>query len=436
MSYRRRDDGLGDLFATAIPAPLLQAVLCRLREASRPWGSQDERTAGKRRLDALINLILGRDSLPFGGDLTSPDGPDGAGGGPDGVLGRRVAAPDRERAAGDRSRRPCGSRCGCRLDAPVPCGVDVVVHVPLGAALGLTDEVGELVGHGPLDPQQLAQILLAGPRLRAVHVDAHGVPVSVADQVHVPPRDDPEALRTVLLALAATPPGPAQPQHPHDHQSPVEAQPRGGPAVPTQPRQQPCPPDQPHAPPSPGQQHAPRPTGPYRPPRWLRRLVEFRAPHCEWPGCGVRAQFCDFEHDRAWPTGPTCACNTGPLCRHHHRIKQQPLWTKTRGRSSAVTWTDLTGRHWTRPAQHDTPAPILRALPALTSAERLDRSEHMLSPQELAELFADPDLDPLQHELRSPDSDPDAPDHDRLADHLDSDTRWSLDLDDPYLWNT
>ena len=142
-----------------------------------------------------------------------------------------------------------------------------------------------------------------------------------------------------------------------------------------------------------------------------------------------RAQCCDFEHDTAWPHGPTCPCNTGPLCRHHHRIKQQQLFCKTRGTHSAVTWTDPTGRTWTSPAQHDPPAPAVRPLPALVPAD-----EHDLSPQELAELLAAPDLDPVQFELRTPDLDPDRPEHDRLAERLDGDTRWGLDLDDPYLW--
>ena len=424
VSYRRREDGLGDLFATGMSAPLLQAVLCRIREASRPWGSDDERSAGKRRLDALVDLVLGRDALPSALD----------------VCDSTTDTPEDDTRRDGRRGRACGPRCGCRLDAPAPCGVDVLVHVPLGAALGITDELGELVGHGPLDPEQLAQILSAGPRLRAVHVDAHGVPVSVGDAVHLLPRDDPAALRTALLNLAATPPRPAQPQHPHDHQPPAHARPRprGGPAVPAQPRQEPFstgephaprPPGETHPPRPPGQQHAPRPPGPYRPPRWLRRLVESRSPRCEWPGCGVRAQFCDFEHDQAWPTGPTCACNTGPLCRHHHRVKQLHLFRKTRGAQSAVSWTDPTGRTWTGAGQHDAPAAVVRPLPAVPPAET-----HSLSPQALAELFARPDTDPVRYELRAPDVDVDSPDHDLLADRLDGDTRWGLDLDDPYAW--
>ena len=433
VAYRRRPDGLGDLFATGVPAPLLRAVLCRIRDASRPWGSGDERSAGKRRLDALINLILGRVQLPFGGggSRKSDDAPEPTGG-EEALVGQSDAA-----------GRRCGPRCGCRLDAPSPCGADVVVHVPLGAALGITDELGELVGHGPLHPDQLQQMLLASPRLRAVHVDAHGVPVSVDDAVHVPPRDDPAALRATLLRLAQTPLGPWQPRHPHDHQTPEDHRSgmcrSGGP---------------PHSgaddggsgpavregPPQPaddrgvagagatGRLHPPRTPGPYRPSRRLRRLVELRAPLCEWPACGVRSALCDYEHDDAWPTGPTCACNGGPLCRRHHRVKQQ-LMIKSRGESSAVRWTDPTGRRWTSRGQHTPPAPAVRPLPQLVPAE-----PHDLSHAALAELHAGPDDDPVRFELRTLDVDPEQPGTDRLAERLLSDTRWGLDLDDPFHW--
>ncbi len=68
VSYRRREDGLGDLFATAVPAPVLQAVLCRVRALAQPFGGQDDRSAGKRRLDAFVDLLLGRQPLAFDGD--------------------------------------------------------------------------------------------------------------------------------------------------------------------------------------------------------------------------------------------------------------------------------------------------------------------------------------------------------------------------------
>ena len=164
-SYRRRDDGLGDLFATAIPTPVLQAVLCRIRAAAQPLGSQDDRSAGKRRLDALLDL-LGRQHLPVDDEA-----------------------------------------CGCRPGEAAPRGADVLVHVPLGAALGTTGELAELVGHGPLHPDQVHALLTSAPRVRVVRVDADGVPVSVDDRAEVLSRAPLDAVRARLRAMAAGPPG-------------------------------------------------------------------------------------------------------------------------------------------------------------------------------------------------------------------------------------
>lgn len=75
-----------------------------------------------------------------------------------------------------------------------------------------------------------------------------------------------------------------------------------------------------------------------------------RSPRCEWPGCGARAARCDLDHDLAWPAGATCACNVGPLCRRHHRVKQLG-WTKQRT-EHGVTWTGPTGRRDLSRHQH------------------------------------------------------------------------------------
>jgi hypothetical protein len=390
VSYRRREDGLGDLFATAIPAPLLQAVLCRIRAAAQPFGSQDDRTAGKRRLDALLDLLLGRQQLRLD-DTAEPAPP----------------AP------------PC-TTAGCRPGSPAPCGADVLIHVPLGAALGTTDELADLVGHGPLHPDQLEAVLTSSPRMRVVRVDADGVPVSVDDQVHVPPRGDLDAVRLLIRTMAAGPPGQAQPRHPFDHpHDPGDLPPddsrceaASGPSPGGRPRVRPG-------------GHPREESGPYRLPRRLRRLVQVRAPRCEWPGCGVRAQACDIDHDRAWPAGATCAFNTGPLCRRHHRVKQL-LMTKTRSQGSAVVWTGPTGRSWTSPAQRTAPAPPVRPQP-MTPVEG-----HSLSPDALDELLAGPDTDPVQYELRSLEDEP--ADVDGLGERICDDDGWGLALDDPYRW--
>ena len=104
--------------------------------------------------------------------------------------------------------------------------------------------------------------------------------------------------------------------------------------------------------------------GAYRPTERQKRLLRARAPRCEWPGCGRRASRavaagCDLDHDLAWPFGPTCACNLGPLCRRHHRIKQLG-WIKHRRADGSIQWTSPTGRTWTNPNQHARPGPRRR----------------------------------------------------------------------------
>ena len=398
VDYRRRDDGLADLFATGLTGPNAQAVLSRIRAHSSPVGPFDDRPAGQRRLDALVDLVLGRDRHTLDGELgTCPSGHDTAG-------------------------------CGCPVGAVAPCGTDVQVLIPLGAALGATGELAELVGHGPLDPALTSALLLAAPFLRPVWVDDSGVPVATGRAVERPARDI-RGLAAALRRLAASRPGTFVPRHPDDHTGrthddqefgaatlgaatlgqppaiePALTQPAGGPQLRSRP-------------------HPTGTPGPYRVPAGLRRLLEIRRPLCEWPGCGARACCCDMDHDLAWPHGPTCGCNLGPLCRRHHRIKQLG-WTKTRTSGAGVRWTSPTGRSWTSPTPHSPPAAPDRSPPRRLSPppEDDDGDEDDW-----------PD-DPAGLELRADDTEP-ADDHDRTGEHIQhTDTRWSLELDNPYLW--
>ena len=154
--------------------------------------------------------------------------------------------------------------------------------------------------------------------------------------------------------------------------------------------------------------------GPYRTPRRLRRLLRVRSPRCEWPGCGRRALTaedkagCDLDHDLAWPAGPTCGCNQGPLCRRHHRIKQLG-WIKWRLPDGGVRWTSQTGRSWTSPLQHQPPPPATRPLAPVPAPDPLAG----LSPTELTDALWDP-RDPhhelpeerIPEDLDPPDTDP------------------------------
>lgn len=82
----------------------------------------------------------------------------------------------------------------------------------------------------------------------------------------------------------------------------------------------------------------------YRPPSALVDLVRARDGQCRFPGCTVNARFCDLDHVRPWPLGPTDAANLMCLCRRHHRIKQTVRWRVRIEPNATVTWTDPTGR--------------------------------------------------------------------------------------------
>lgn len=99
----------------------------------------------------------------------------------------------------------------------------------------------------------------------------------------------------------------------------------------------------------PTQEAAPR----YRIPEAMARLVRFRDRQCRFPNCAVSARFCDLDHVRPWPDGPTSAANLMCLCRRHHRLKQSPGWRVTIHPDATVTWTDPVGRrHTSEPVDH------------------------------------------------------------------------------------
>ena len=123
--------------------------------------------------------------------------------------------------------------------------------------------------------------------------------------------------------------------------------------------------------------------------------------------------------------------NLGPCCRRHHRVKQCG-WTKTRHRNGSLTWTSPTGRTWLSPAQHDPPQPAARPLPALPTGTPWDE----LSPNQLDDELASLGLLPDDHlSNHHPPVDAEPADSDRLGRRLlHHDTRWTLDLGDPYRW--
>ncbi len=84
--------------------------------------------------------------------------------------------------------------------------------------------------------------------------------------------------------------------------------------------------------------------GAYRPSARMAKRVKARDRRCRFPGCTVAAVFCDLDHVRPWPTGPTADSNLICLCRRHHRVKQRFGWAVALAADGTLTWTDPTGR--------------------------------------------------------------------------------------------
>ena len=83
----------------------------------------------------------------------------------------------------------------------------------------------------------------------------------------------------------------------------------------------------------------------------LRHLSQVRHATCTSPVCRRPAAQCDLEHNTPYETGGrTCLCNTGPKCRHDHRLKQHPKWKVEQLPDGTFRWTTPAGRTYTTEA--------------------------------------------------------------------------------------
>ena len=80
----------------------------------------------------------------------------------------------------------------------------------------------------------------------------------------------------------------------------------------------------------------------------LRHLSQVRHATCTSPICRRPAAQCDLEHNTPYEAGGrTCRCNTGPKCRHDHRLKQHPKWKVDQLPDGTFSWTTPSGRTYT-----------------------------------------------------------------------------------------
>ena len=279
------------------------------------------------RARAFLDLLLGKDSRPrqdTPGDGSGPAGPGSGGPGPEGP------------GTPPPSAGPAGGA--------VPTGFAgrVTLTVPLATVTGLADRPGELAGIGPVDPwlaRDLAARRRAQPeddlvrdgdrpgrprrraRLRPARTQGHGKragpgPPGQTGFTFTPAsRDGPPGgygtwrLRTpgpgpdLIITLESLATDPCD----HRHQA----------------------------------------SG-HDPGARLKHLIQVRNATCTSPVCRRPAAQCDVEHNTPYEAGGrTCRCNTGPKCRHDHRLKQHPKWTVDQLPDGTFRWTTPAGRTYT-----------------------------------------------------------------------------------------
>jgi hypothetical protein len=80
----------------------------------------------------------------------------------------------------------------------------------------------------------------------------------------------------------------------------------------------------------------------------LKHLIQVRHSTCTSPVCRRPAAQCDVEHNTPYEVGGrTFRCNTGPKCRHDHRLKQHPKWKVDQLPDGTFRWTTPSGRTYT-----------------------------------------------------------------------------------------
>jgi len=260
------------------------------------------------RARALLDLLLGQDSRP--GRAGSPQ------------------------AAGSQPGTPC----------PAPCGFAsrVTLTAPLATVTRLAGRPGELSGLGPVDPwltRDLATAAAASPRTTWCltvtdsqgHAVGHGCarPEAKSHRKRADPGPPGETGFSITAASRDGPPG--------GYGTWRLRTPGSGPdliitveSLTTDP----C-------------DHRHQASG-HDPGVKLRHLAQARHATCTSPICRRPAAQADFEHNIPYEAGGrTCLCNTGPKCRHDHRLKQHPRWTVDQLPDGTFAWTTPAGRTYT-----------------------------------------------------------------------------------------
>jgi hypothetical protein len=279
------------------------------------------------RARAFLDLLLGKDSRPrqdTPGDGSGPAGPGSGGPGPEGP------------GTPPPSAGPAGGA--------VPTGFAgrVTLTVPLATVTGLADRPGELAGIGPVDPwlaRDLAAAAAQNPKttwcVTVTDPDGHAVghgcarPEPKGHRKHAGPGPPGQTGFTFTPASRDGPPG--------GYGTWRLRTPGPGPGLIITLESlatDPC-------------DHRHQASG-HDPGARLKHLIQVRNATCTSPVCRRPAAQCDVEHNTPYEAGGrTCRCNTGPKCRHDHRLKQHPKWTVDQLPDGTFRWTTPAGRTYT-----------------------------------------------------------------------------------------
>ena len=241
-----------------------------------------------------------------------------------------------------RSTEPAGSEPGPPRPAAAGFAGRGTLTVPLATLAGLADRPGELAGLGPVDPWLARDLAAAAARNPSstwcvTVTDEHGHAIG-----HGCARPEPRRHRkragpgppggTGFTFTQASRDGP-----PGGYGTWTLRTPGNGPDLTValdSLTTDPC-------------DHRHQASG-HDPGVKLRHLSQIRHATCTSPVCRRPAAQCDHEHNTPYEAGGrSCLCNTGPKCRHDHRLKQHPKWHVDQLPDGTFHWTAPSGRTYT-----------------------------------------------------------------------------------------
>jgi hypothetical protein len=193
------EEGMASLWAL-LSAPDATAAYQRLCDLARGLGSEDARGMDARRADLLVELLTGRRCAATGSciDKQCPGDCDCTGDScPDDATGTRSTGttlgpvPDPDPDPADRAtptNAPGPGDYGCTPNHATGPGRPLVsVIVPITMLLGLNEEPGELVGHGPIPAEQAREIAAQGTWRRLLTDPVSGALLDYGRTTYTPP---------------------------------------------------------------------------------------------------------------------------------------------------------------------------------------------------------------------------------------------------------